>query len=184
MKASEQMPARIEEIHHAEEEGVVFNFLTNPVRIITNDGNRAVGMECLRMELGEPDESGRRRPVAVKGSNFAIEADVVVVAIGNKPNPLIPQTSPDLKITRWGTIAVDEKTMATDHEGVFAGGDVVSGAATVISAMGQGKIAAKSIDHYLRTGKLPQPEPEPKAEGKQPAESSETAGGGERATGS
>jgi glutamate synthase (NADPH/NADH) small chain len=183
-RAREQMPARIEEIHHAEEEGVVFNFLTNPVRIITDDRKRAVGMECLRMKLGEPDDSGRRRPVAIEGSNFTIEADVVVVAIGNKPNPLIPQTSPELKITRWGTIAVDEKTMATDREGVFAGGDIVSGAATVISAMGQGKIAAKSIDYYLRTGQLPQPQPEPKGEDQQqPAELQETISGGQRAAG-
>jgi glutamate synthase (NADPH/NADH) small chain len=106
-------------------------------------------MECLRMELGEPDASGRRRPVAVKGSNFVIEADAIVIAIGNKPNPLIPQTSPDLQISKWGTVIADEQTMATSCKGVYAGGDIVSGAATVISAMGQAKIAARSIHQYL-----------------------------------
>ena len=148
-RSRDEMPARKEEIHHAEQEGVALNLLTNPVRILTDGGNRVTGMECLRMELGEPDDSGRRRPVPVKGSNFVIEADAVVIAIGNKPNPLIPQTSPDLKISKWGTVVVDETTMATSYEGVFAGGDVVSGAATVISAMGQAKIAAQSIHEYL-----------------------------------
>ncbi len=148
-RAREQMPAREEEIHHAEQEGVDFQLLTNPVRVLTNDRNEVIGMECLRMELGPPDDSGRRRPVPVEGSNFNIDCDAVVISIGNKPNPLIPQTSPDLKTTRWGTIEVNEKTMETAIPGVFAGGDVVSGAATVISAMGQGKIAARSIHQYV-----------------------------------
>jgi glutamate synthase (NADPH/NADH) small chain len=145
-----ELPARVEEVHHAEQEGVVLNLLTNPVGILTDAGGRVTGMECLKMELGEPDESGRRRPVAVKGSNFVIEADAVVIAIGNKPNPLISQTSPNLKTTKWGTLVVNEETMETSTPGVFAGGDIVSGAATVISAMGQAKIAARSIHQYLQ----------------------------------
>ena len=144
-----EMPGRDEEIHHAEEEGVVFKLLTNPKRVLGNDEGRVLGVECLRMELGEPDDSGRRRPVAVEGSEFTIEADTIIPALGNRPNPLIPQNTPDLKISKWGTIEADEKTMATSKEGVFAGGDIVSGAATVIMAMGQGKIAAKSMHEYL-----------------------------------
>lgn len=113
------------------------------------------------MELGEPDDSGRRRPVPIEGSEFEIECDAVIVAIGNKPNPLIPQTMEGLELTRWGTVVTEEHTMQTSVEGVYAGGDIVSGAATVISAMGQGKIAARAIDHYLRTGKNPDPPPPP-----------------------
>ncbi|UCC32763.1 MAG: NADPH-dependent glutamate synthase [Phycisphaerales bacterium] len=160
-RAREQMPARDEEIHHAEEEGIEFKLLNNPIRILGDENHRVTSMECIRMELGEPDDSGRRRPVPVKGSEFIMEVDTVVVAIGNKPNPLIPQTMPELKLTRWGTIVVDEHTMQTSEEGVYAGGDIVSGAATVILAMGQGKIAAQSMDHYLRTGKNPEPPPPP-----------------------
>jgi glutamate synthase (NADPH) small chain len=148
-RAKEQMPARIEEIHHAEEEGVNMMLLNNPVRILGDEHHRVVGMECIRMELGEPDESGRRRPVPVKGSEFVLDVDTVIVAIGNKPNPLIPRTMTGLETTRWGTIVADEATMATSVEGVFAAGDIVSGAATVISAMGQGRIAAQSIHRYL-----------------------------------
>jgi len=113
------------------------------------------------MELGEPDDSGRRRPVPVGGSEFIVDVDVVVVAIGNKPNPLIPQTMKGLELTKWGTIVTDPYTMQTSVEGVYAGGDIVSGAATVISAMGQGKQAAHAIDHWLRTGKNPEPPPPP-----------------------
>jgi len=148
-RAREQMPARAEEIHHAEQEGVKFKLLNNPIRIIGDDRHRVVAMECIRMELGEPDDSGRRRPVPVKGSEFIMELDTVIVAIGNQPNPLIPQTMPELETTKWGTIVVDENTMQTSVPGVFAGGDIVSGAATVILAMGQGRIAASSIDKYL-----------------------------------
>ena len=148
-RAKEQMPARIEEIHHAEEEGVKMMLLNNPVRILGDEHHRVVGMECIRMELGEPDDSGRRRPVPVKGSEFVLDVDTVIVAIGNKPNPLIPRTMSGLETTRWGTIVADEATMATSVEGVFAAGDIVSGAATVISAMGQGRIAARSIHRYL-----------------------------------
>jgi glutamate synthase (NADPH) small chain len=150
-RAMEQMPARVEEIHHAEEEGVVFKLLNNPIRIIGDDKHRVIGMECIRMELGEPDDSGRRRPVPVKGSEFVLDVDSVIVAIGNKPNPLIPQTMPELKTTDWGTIVADENTMQTSVPGVFAGGDIVSGAATVILAMGQGRIAARSIHVFLGT---------------------------------
>ncbi|UCD75791.1 MAG: FAD-dependent oxidoreductase, partial [Phycisphaerales bacterium] len=159
-RAREQMPARDEEIHHAEEEGVVFHLLHNPTRIVTDDDNRMVGMEVIRMELGEPDDSGRRRPVPLEGSEYFIEADCCVVSIGNSPNPLIPQTSPDLDTTRWGTIVADENTMLTSKPGVFAGGDVVSGAATVISAMGQAKIAAEHIHKYVMGIPLKEEEPE------------------------
>ena len=148
-RAREQMPGRDEEIHHAEEEGIKFKLLNNPVRIIGDDHHRVVAMECIKMELGEPDDSGRRRPIPIKGSEFTMELDTVIVAIGNKPNPLIPQTMPELETTKWGTIVVDEETMVTSVPGVYAGGDIVSGAATVILAMGQGRIAASAINEYL-----------------------------------
>ena len=157
-RAREQMPARDEEIHHAEQEGVVLNLLTNPIRIITDENNNLTGVECIRMELGEPDASGRRRPVPMEGSEFIIEADVLVVSIGNSPNPLIPQTSPELETTRWGTLVVNEDTMETVKPGVFAAGDVVSGAATVISAMGQAKIAAKHIHAKLMGLEIGEPQ--------------------------
>jgi glutamate synthase (NADPH/NADH) small chain len=159
-RAREQMPARAEEVHHAEQEGVQFKLLTNPTRVLGDERHRVVGMECVRMELGEPDESGRRRPVVVKGSEFMMEVDTVIVAIGNKPNPLVPRTTPELQTTKWGTVVADPKTMATSIPGVFAGGDIVSGAATVILAMGQGRIAARSIDAYLRGEPLPAGEAE------------------------
>lgn len=148
-RAKEQMPARIEEVHHAEQEGIKFQLLTNPVRVHGDERHRVTGIECVQMELGEPDESGRRRPVEVKGSEYIIPADTVIIAIGNKPNPLIPQTMPGLETSRWGTIVVNEETMATSVPGVYAAGDIVSGAATVISAMGQGRIAAENIHKYL-----------------------------------
>jgi len=150
------MPARVEEIQHAEEEGIKFKLLNNPVRIIGDDRHRVVAMECIKMELGEPDDSGRRRPIPVKGSEFIMELDTVIVAIGNKPNPLIPQTMPELETTKWGTIVVDENTMATSVPGVYAGGDSVSGAATVILAMGQGRIAAAAMNEYLADRHEPQ----------------------------
>jgi glutamate synthase (NADPH) small chain len=148
-RSKAEMPARAEEVHHAEEEGVVFHLLTNPVRIVTDAQKRVTGVECLRMELGEPDASGRRRPVAVKGSEFIVPADTVIVAIGNQPNPLVPQTAPEIDTSKWGTITTDPVTMMTSKPGVFAGGDIVSGAATVISAMGQGKMAAAAMHRYL-----------------------------------
>ena len=145
-----EMPARLEEVHHAEEEGVNFQFLTNPVRYIGNDDGWVVAAECIRMELGEPDSSGRRRPVPVPGSEFTIEVDQVIVAIGTHANPLVPSTTRDLKLNERGYIVVDPETGATSREGVFAGGDIVTGAATVIEAMGAGKRAARAIDAYLR----------------------------------
>jgi glutamate synthase (NADPH/NADH) small chain len=151
-RSRDEMPARAEEIHHAEQEGVQFNLLVTPL-VLHGDGNGWVKeIECLRNELGEPDASGRRRPVPVKDSNFRIPADVVVLAIGQSPNPLIPKTTPDLQVGKYGVVKVDEQTMKTSKRGVFAGGDVATGGATVILAMGQGKVAAKAIDEYLRTG--------------------------------
>ena len=151
-RSKKEMPARVEEVHHAEEEGIVFHILTNPVRFIGDDKGRVTGVECLKMELGEPDDSGRRRPIPIKGSEFIIDIDAAIIAIGNAPNPIIQKTSPDLEVSKWGNIVADEDTMKTVKKGVFAGGDIVSGAATVIEAMGAGKKAAQSIDEYLRTG--------------------------------
>jgi glutamate synthase (NADPH/NADH) small chain len=148
-RTRKEMPARDEEIHHAEEEGVVFKFLTAPVRHV-GDGNGWVkGMECIQMELGEPDASGRRRPVPIEGSEFIYDCDLVVVAIGNHANPLVPQTTPDMETNKWGNITADDETGKTTKEGVWAGGDIVTGAATVISAMGAGKRAARSMHEYL-----------------------------------
>ena len=144
-----EMPARDEEIEHAEEEGIEFNLLTNPVKYIGDENGWVKEVECIRMELGEPDDSGRRRPVPVEGSEFRIEVDVAVVAIGNSPNPLIPDTTPNLKTQRWGNIEADEETGKTSRKGIFAGGDIVTGAATVILAMGAGKKAARAIHRYL-----------------------------------
>ena len=142
-----EAPARAEEIHHAEEEGVEFHWLTSPVELL-DDGNRGVrGMRCIRMELGEPDDSGRRRPVPVKGSEFEFDCDTVVYAIGTNANPILGQTS-KLKLNKRGYIDVDEN-LATSIMGVFAGGDIVTGAATVIEAMGAGRKAARSMKRYL-----------------------------------
>ncbi len=148
-RSREELPARAEEVHHAEEEGVKFHFLVNPIKVLGDDKRHVVGMECLHMELGEPDESGRRRPVPIEGSEFVIDVDMVIVAIGNSPNPIIPQSTPGLEISKWGTIVVNEETGMTSISGVFAGGDIVTGAATVISAMGAGKTAARGIHEYL-----------------------------------
>jgi len=148
-RSRKEMPARIEEIHHAEEEGVQFRLLTNPVRILEDENGWVRGMQCLRMELGEPDDSGRRRPIPVEGSDFKIEVDTVIIAIGNAPNPLIPQSAPDLETGRWGTVNADPETGATSKPGVFAGGDIVTGAATVILAMGAGRKAARAMHEYL-----------------------------------
>jgi len=148
-RSETEMPARIEEVEHAKEEGVKFELLTVPVRYIGDENGWVKQMECLRMELGEPDDSGRRRPVPIEGSEFIIEIDTVVVAIGQSPNPLVPSTTEGLETTKWGTIVVDDDG-ATSRKGVFAGGDIATGAATVILAMGAGKKAAKAIDKYLR----------------------------------
>ena len=148
-RSEAEMPARNEEIHHAKEEGIMFHFLVNPTEILgTEDGN-VRGMTLQKMALGEPDSSGRRRPVPVEGSEFEIELDAAVIAIGQSPNPLMRETTPGLATQKWGGIIVDEETGATSIEGVYAGGDAVSGAATVILAMGAGKAAAKAMLEYM-----------------------------------
>ena len=149
-RGEDEMPARREEIEHAKEEGITFRLLTNPVRILGDEKFNVTGVECIRMELGEPDKSGRRSPVPVEGSEFLVPADVVVIAIGTSPNPIIFKGSEGLEQNKRGTVVADEETGATSKCGVFAGGDVVTGAATVISAMGAGKKAAKAIDEYLK----------------------------------
>ncbi|TET44474.1 NADPH-dependent glutamate synthase [candidate division TA06 bacterium] len=152
-RSRKEMPARIEEIENAEEEGIQFNFLVNPVRIIGDEKGWVKQMECIRMELGEPDESGRRRPIPIEGSEFKLDVDIVVVAIGQSPNPLIPQSTPGLEVGKWGNVVADEETGKTSMKGVFAGGDIVTGEATVILAMGAGRKAAEAMDEYLRTKK-------------------------------
>ena len=148
-RSEEELPARVEEVHHAKEEGIIFDLLTNPVRITQDENGWVNGIDCIRMELGEPDASGRRRPVEVPGSEFHIECDCVIMSLGTSPNPLIAHTTPNLEINKHGGIIVTEGTEMTTKEGVFAGGDAVTGAATVILAMGAGKAAAKGIDEYL-----------------------------------
>lgn len=150
-RSEEEMPARREEVEHAKEEGVIFDLLTNPVCIHGDEDGRVNAIECVKMRLGEPDASGRRRPVAIEGSNFQLPVDCVVMAIGNSPNPLIRSTTKGLEANRKGCIVVDEETMQTTRKGVYAAGDAVSGAATVILAMGGGKKAAASIDAYLQS---------------------------------
>lgn len=145
-----ELPARLEEVHHAKEEGIDFKLLNNPVAVIGNEQGWVTGLKCIRMELGEPDASGRRRPVAVEGSEFELAVDTVIIAIGQGPNPLIQSTTTGLDTNKRGNILADEETCATSKPGVFAGGDIVTGAATVILAMGAGKKAAKSIDEYLK----------------------------------
>ncbi len=146
-----EMPARHEELEHAEEEGIQFRLLTNPVAIEGDERGWVKSLTCLRYELGEPDASGRRSPIAIKGSEFDIPMDTVVVAIGQGPNPLVTTSTPGLELNKWGNIVVDEQTLLTSKPGVFAGGDIVTGAATVILAMGAGKQAAAGIDAYLKT---------------------------------
>ena len=148
-RGEDELPARKEEVEHAKQEGIEFLLLNNPVKINGNDQGWVTGMECVKMELGEPDASGRRRPVEIKDSNFVLDVDMVVMAIGQGPNPLIRQTTPDLEVNKRGNIVADE-VGATSIPGVFAGGDIVTGAATVISAMGAGKKAASAIDAYLQ----------------------------------
>ena len=148
-RSHSEMPARHEEIEHAEEEGVKFLLLTSPVEFKGNANGNLESMVCIRYELGEPDASGRRKPIAIPGSEFEMEIDNVVMAIGQGPNPLVPTSTPGLKLTKWGNIVADEETGQTAQDGVFAGGDIVTGAATVILAMGAGKKAAKAIHQYL-----------------------------------
>jgi len=152
-RSREQMPAREEEIENAFEEGLKPYLLNNPVRIIGDERGWVKGIECIKMELGEPDDSGRRRPVPIKGSEHVLDVDMVIMAIGQGPNPLLINSTPDLKVNKWGNIVADEETGKTSKKGVFAGGDIVTGAATVILAMGAGKKAAAAIDQYLRDGK-------------------------------
>lgn len=147
-RSMEELPARKEEVEHAQEEGIIFDLLNNPVKVIGDDQGWVSHVECIKMELGEPDDSGRRRPIPVEGSEFQIEADCMIMAIGTSPNPLIRSTTPGLEVNRRGCLVVDENEMTT-KDGVYAGGDAVTGAATVISAMGAGKKAASSIDEYL-----------------------------------
>jgi glutamate synthase (NADPH/NADH) small chain len=151
-RSRKEMPAREEEIHHAEEEGIIFDILTLPVKYIGDKRDWVKEMECIKMKLGEPDASGRRRPVPIDGSNFITPIDTAICAIGQSPNPLIPQTTPDLKIGKWGNIEIDSETGKTSKKGCWAGGDVVRGGATVILAMGDGRVAARSMHEYLTTG--------------------------------
>ncbi len=150
-RSENEMPARSEEIHHAMEEGVNFEFLTNPVSIEGNENGEVISIKCVRMELGEEDASGRKSSKAVENSEFSIDTDTVIIAIGNTPNPLIKNTTPDIETKKWGGISIDESTGATSKPGVYAGGDTVTGAATVILAMGAGKKAAAAIDKYLKS---------------------------------
>jgi glutamate synthase (NADPH) small chain len=151
-RGRDEMPARAAEIHHAGEEGIEFFLLTNPTRFIGDDRGRVVQMECLQMALGEPDESGRRRPVPIAGSEFLLECDLAVVAVGANANPLLTQSDPQIGLNRWGYIIADPKTAKTTRKGVWAGGDIVTGQATVILAMGAGRMAADSIHDYLTIG--------------------------------
>lgn len=148
-RGMEEMPARKEEVHHAMEEGIIFKNLNNPVKILGDENGRVRAMECIEMELGEPDASGRRKPIAKEGSNFELPVDTVIMSIGTSPNPLIRSTTPGLDTNKRGCLVVNEDTMQTTREGVYAGGDAVTGAATVILAMGAGKQTAQSIDEYL-----------------------------------
>ncbi len=151
-RSREEMPARNAEIHHAEEEGIEFFLLTNPIKFKGNEKGRLTGMTCLRMELGEPDVSGRRRPIPIKDSEFEMDTDLVIVAVGSGANPLLTQSTPDMKLNQWGYIDADPETGKTSKKGVWAGGDIVTGAATVILAMGAGRKAADSIHNYLTRG--------------------------------
>lgn len=149
-RSEEELPARVEEVHHAKEEGIIFDLLTNPVEILEDEKGWVKGIKCIRMELGEPDESGRRRPVEVPGSEFVIDVDTVIMSLGTSPNPLISSTTEGLEVNKWKCIVADEEFGKTTKEGVYAGGDAVTGAATVILAMGAGRAGAKGIDEYLK----------------------------------
>ncbi len=148
-RSEEELPARVEEVHHAKEEGIIFNLLTNPVEILEDEKGWVKGMKCIKMELGEPDESGRRRPVEIKDSEFVMDVDTVIMSLGTSPNPLISSTTKGLEINKRKCLVAEEETGLTTREGVYAGGDAVTGAATVILAMGAGKQAATAIDEYL-----------------------------------
>ncbi|MCR5418106.1 MAG: NADPH-dependent glutamate synthase [Lachnospiraceae bacterium] len=148
-RSEEELPARVEEVHHAKEEGIIFDLLTNPVEILQDENGWVSGVKCIRMELGEPDESGRRRPVEVPGSEFTIDCDCVIMSLGTSPNPLISSTTKGMEVNKRKCIVAEEETGKTTKEGVYAGGDAVTGAATVILAMGAGKAGAKGIDEFL-----------------------------------
>jgi glutamate synthase (NADPH) small chain len=149
-RSEAELPARLEEVHHAKEEGIEFYMLTNPTEILGNETGWVTGMKCIRMELGEPDESGRRRPVEKPGSEFVLDTDIVIMSLGTSPNPLISNSTKGLEVNKWRCIVADEETGKTTREGVFAGGDAVTGAATVILAMGAGRAAAKAIDEHVK----------------------------------
>lgn len=149
-RSEEELPARVEEVHHAKEEGIIFDLLTNPIAIVEDEKGWVTGMKCIKMKLGEPDESGRRRPVEVAGSEFVMDVDTVIMSLGTSPNPLISSTTEGLEVNKWKCIVAAEENGQTSKEGVYAGGDAVTGAATVILAMGAGKAGAKGIDEYLR----------------------------------
>jgi len=149
-RSEKELPARLEEIHHAKEEGVVFKFLTAPLEVLSDENFNVIGLKCQQMELGEPDASGRRRPIPVEGSEFVLDLDCVIAAIGTSPNPLIRHTTPGLDTNRKGCIVADDEHGITSKDGVFAGGDAVTGAATVILAMGAGKRAAAAMDEYIK----------------------------------
>ncbi len=151
-RSKAEMPARVEEVHHAEQEGVQMMLLQNPIRLIGDDNGWVREVECIKMELGEPDASGRRRPVPIPGSEVRTAIDACIVAIGNASNPLVPATTPDIAVNKWGNIVADEATLKTSKKAVYAGGDIVLGAATVILAMGQGRKAAHAINEYLASG--------------------------------
>jgi glutamate synthase (NADPH/NADH) small chain len=155
-RSPQEVPARAEEVHHAEEEGIIFDFLTNPIEVYGDDKGWVRGMRCIRMQLGEPDASGRRRPLPIEGSEFDMDVDMVVMALGTRPNPLVFTESGGLERTKWGTVVADEETGKTTKDQVWAGGDIVTGAATVISAMGAGKRAAADIDRFLQEEKVPE----------------------------
>ena len=148
-RSEAELPARAEEVHHAKEEGIIFDLLTNPVAILEDEQGNVTGIRCVKMKLGEPDASGRRRPVAIEGSEFDTEVDAVIMALGTSPNPLIHSTTKGLDVNKRGCIVAEESIGKTSREGVYAGGDAVTGAATVILAMGAGKAAARGIDEYL-----------------------------------
>ena len=148
-RSEAELPARQEEVHHAKEEGIEFLLLNNPVKINGDENGNVTSIECIKMELGEPDASGRRRPVAIEGSNYEVPVDTVIMSIGTSPNPLIRSTTEGLEANKWGCLVADD-AMATTKEGVYAGGDAVTGAATVILAMGAGKTAAESMHKFLQ----------------------------------
>lgn len=151
-RTRKEAPARVEEVARAEEEGIAFDFLTLPVRILGDEKGNVIGMECIKMRLGEPDKSGRRKPVPLKGSNFVMQVDMVIDAIGTGANPIVARSATGVRRNKWGYFAVDEETCATSRQGIFAGGDIIRGTATVISAIGDGKRAARTIDRYLSSG--------------------------------